>query len=218
MTHPEEASGPRPVDEIAARTLRTVEALDQHAYLWDRLGPHLQAPMNQFAWIRQSALQMGNGFRLHVSIVEERGASAAAPLALGGHPIKTLRFLGSDFLHEPMDLIHSGSESLACLAEFLCEAGYPIILRPIFSDSPAVAALQAASRRRGRVIVRPLFSTPWIPLDASWEDAPVHLNSGRRSDLRRARRTAERIGPLRALQKVSQSPRMPVRCARSSAG
>jgi CelD/BcsL family acetyltransferase involved in cellulose biosynthesis len=197
MTQPEEAPGRRPVDETAARTLRTVEALDQHVRLWDRMGANLRAPMLQFAWIRQSALQLGNHSRLHVSIVEGPDGAAAAPLALSGHPIGTLRFLGSDFLHEPMDLIHADSQSLARLAEFLCDAGYPIILRPIFADSPAVAALQAASRRRGRMIVRPLFGTPWIPLDASWEDAPAHLDSGRRSDLRRARRTAERIGPVR---------------------
>ena len=193
----QEALDPNTVNGIAVLTLRTVEALDEHSHLWSRLGANLGTPMHHFAWIRQSAVHLGDDARLHVSILDGSGAAGVAPLVLSGRPIPTLRFIGADFLYEPMDLIHTDSGSLARLADFLCNAGYPIILRPIFADSPTVAALQAASRRRGFTILRPLFSTPWIPLDPSWEDAPRHLESGRRSDLRRARRTAERIGPVR---------------------
>ena len=39
-------------------------------------------------------------------------------------------------------------------------------------------------------------SHPWLQLDESWQRPEEHLNSGRRSDLRRARRNAEKIGPI----------------------
>jgi CelD/BcsL family acetyltransferase involved in cellulose biosynthesis len=37
---------------------------------------------------------------------------------------------------------------------------------------------------------------PWIPLDESWLQPEQHLNAGRRSDLRRACRSAEQFGPI----------------------
>ena len=37
---------------------------------------------------------------------------------------------------------------------------------------------------------------PWLQLGESWLKPEEHLNSGRRSDLRRARRNAEKFGPL----------------------
>ena len=46
---------------------------------------------------------------------------------------------------------------------------------------------------------------PWIPLDASWTRPEERLNAGRRSDLRRARRIAERIGPVH-VEVLSPSP------------
>ena len=44
--------------------------------------------------------------------------------------------------------------------------------------------------------MRPMPAHPWLQLDESWLKPEEHLNSGRRSDLRRARRNAEKFGPL----------------------
>jgi hypothetical protein len=40
-------------------------------------------------------------------------------------------------------------------------------------------------------MTRPRQSCPYIALDDSWVEPESHLNAGRRSDLRRARRKAE---------------------------
>jgi len=44
--------------------------------------------------------------------------------------------------------------------------------------------------------VSPQASCPFILLDPSWREPESHLNSGRRSDLRRARRKAEQLGTV----------------------
>jgi CelD/BcsL family acetyltransferase involved in cellulose biosynthesis len=46
------------------------------------------------------------------------------------------------------------------------------------------------------VVKRPASGCPWIALDQSWEEPDQHLNAGHRSDLRRARRIAERLGAV----------------------
>jgi CelD/BcsL family acetyltransferase involved in cellulose biosynthesis len=45
--------------------------------------------------------------------------------------------------------------------------------------------------------VRPKRGHPYLPLDKSWLEPESHLNSGRRSDFRRAKRNAEKVGTLR---------------------
>jgi CelD/BcsL family acetyltransferase involved in cellulose biosynthesis len=67
----------------------------------------------------------------------------------------------------------------------------------MLADSPTVAALEQACRGRAILVRRPAANCPYITLDASWLEPESHLNSGRRSDLRRARRKAEQTGPVR---------------------
>ena len=59
-----------------------------------------------------------------------------------------------------------------------------------------MTAIQRAYRGRGLVLCRPMPGCPRIPLDQSWLEPERHLNAGRRSDLRRARRIAESFGPV----------------------
>ena len=62
--------------------------------------------------------------------------------------------------------------------------------------SPALAALKKAYHGKAIVFCRPALGCPWIALDDSWVQPEQHVNSGRRSDLRRARRNAKKIGPV----------------------
>ena len=57
-----------------------------------------------------------------------------------------------------------------------------------------LAALKKAFRGNAIVFSRTGRGCPWIALDDSWAEPEKHVNSGRRSDLRRARRNAEKIG------------------------
>jgi CelD/BcsL family acetyltransferase involved in cellulose biosynthesis len=63
-------------------------------------------------------------------------------------------------------------------------------------DSPIVKAIVEVYRGRGWVIQKKAIGAPYIPLDASWQQPESHLNSGRRSDMRRARRHAAENGEV----------------------
>jgi hypothetical protein len=45
---------------------------------------------------------------------------------------------------------------------------------------------------------KPAGGSPWIPLDDSWAEPEMRLEAGRRSDLRRATRLAEKMGAVEA--------------------
>jgi CelD/BcsL family acetyltransferase involved in cellulose biosynthesis len=64
------------------------------------------------------------------------------------------------------------------------------------AESPLLAAVAKAAAGRAAVVKRPQASCPYIQLDESWLDPLSHLNAGRRSDLRRARRKAEQLGSV----------------------
>ena len=80
-----------------------------------------------------------------------------------------------------------------------------LYLKRIPAESPTVAALRRAYRGKGVVISRPHAAYPWVPLDPTWSSPESRLNAGRRSDVRRARRIAEGLGPLR-VDVLSPSP------------
>jgi CelD/BcsL family acetyltransferase involved in cellulose biosynthesis len=99
-------------------------------------------------------------------------------------------------LREPMDLLAEDAAALDRLAERLVEVGYPLRLERLSASSPTIAALERACRGRASLWVRPQPACPFIALDNSWRDPLAHLNAGRRSDWRRARRRAETLGPV----------------------
>lgn len=59
-----------------------------------------------------------------------------------------------------------------------------------------MVALRRACAREWITFCRPSRGCPYITLDESWSEPERHVNAGRRSDLRRARRAAEKIGPV----------------------
>jgi CelD/BcsL family acetyltransferase involved in cellulose biosynthesis len=95
-----------------------------------------------------------------------------------------------------MDFVHADGSDLDGLARALVGAQRPIVLRRVRADSPAVAALRRACAREWITFCRPSRGCPYITLDDSWSEPEQHVNAGRRSDLRRAWRAAEKIGPV----------------------
>ncbi len=95
-----------------------------------------------------------------------------------------------------MDLVAHDNESLAALAKALARLNEPLLLERLPANSPAIEELKNACRGRALVVERPSANCPYITLDASWIEAEKHLNSGRRSDLRRAARKAEQLGEV----------------------
>lgn len=111
------------------------------------------------------------------------------------HGVPRLAALGVDATHEPMDVLHRSAASLEALVDALLQQGLAWEIGRVPADSSTVEAIEHTCRGRAVVIRRARPAAPYIVLDPSWIEPEQHLNSGRRSDLRRARRKAEKFGP-----------------------
>jgi len=123
-------------------------------------------------------------------------SGALAPLVQLNGRLNRLELLGVKHLSEPQDLLYSDSASLRELLSFLYETGSPLFLERVPADSATIAAIQEIYKRRGVVILRQARPFPRIVLSDDWRQPESRLNSGRRSDLRRAVRIGEQIGAL----------------------
>lgn len=97
---------------------------------------------------------------------------------------------------EPTDLLARTPQALAGLAEAIARDSRPLRIPRIAVDSPALAALEVAYRRRGWLRKSPAESFPTIELDERWAEPGGGLSSSRRSALRRSRRKAEERGEI----------------------
>jgi len=170
-----------------APPVRTLPDLEPLAPAWRALGPHAALPTQGWAWVRAAAEHLAPEGSLRV-VVE---GDAVAPLvARGGR----LEMLGVAELSEPSDLLCGSADARAALCRRLARTGRPLFLVRLPAASPTVEALRATYGRR--LVVRPHAGSPAIDLDESWREPESKLGSKRRSDLRRARRRAEQIGPI----------------------
>jgi len=121
---------------------------------------------------------------------------ALAPLVERGGIVSRLEMLGVRELYEPMDFLYDDPSHLSTLAEALAGMGAVLCLGRLPADSPVIAALRKAYRLRGWVHTLPAASYPYISLNGAWIEPERQFNAGRRSDFRRARRHAEKMGPV----------------------
>jgi CelD/BcsL family acetyltransferase involved in cellulose biosynthesis len=187
----------------AIKLLQRPEELAALAGAWDRLAAaQAGGPMQYAAWAQAyAAMSEAPERALHVVVAGGPQPTAIAPLVRRRGRRARLELLGVQELYEPLDFLYATPAALDPLADALVRLGVPLFLERLPADSPVVAALQRAYRGRGVVLCRPTPEwpgCPWIPLDASWREPEQHLNTGRRSDLRRAWRLAERMGSVRS--------------------
>lgn len=176
------------------------DALSALAPAWDATAGTEALPMQRYAWIRACADTPVAGGRAHVLYVGDVHApDAIGPLVVRPSPWggRRLELLGMRALGEPTDLVGGGENgALGHLAETVAQLRIPLTLHRIRAESGAVRAIQGAFRGRGVVRLRPDIGWPGITLEAGSPEPEARLNGGRRSDLRRARRLAERTGPV----------------------
>ena len=185
--------------------IRSLEELEGLGDLWDALA-RSGMPMQDHAWTRAAASSFAAEGRLHiVAAGVPPDVTAIAPLAWSRGGDGCLELIGMDELGEPMDFLYADPSALAPLTDALAGFGGCLSLTRVPAASPVIAALQRSYRGRGVVICRPVGGYPWIPLDARWREPEGQIGSGRRSDLRRARRIAEKMGPVSA-EVVSPAP------------
>lgn len=175
-----------------------LDELDKLRPIWHEQAAGLNSPMQAYAWIRACAETMLTADDELYLLTGKTPSPTLAPLVRRRGKQTRLELLGVHELTEPMDFFYPTPSALEPLARAIAQLRMPVLLERILADSPVVTALQHAYRGRGVVLRRPMPSCPWISLDRSWLQPEHHLNAGRRSDLRRARRIAESLGPVRA--------------------
>jgi CelD/BcsL family acetyltransferase involved in cellulose biosynthesis len=95
-----------------------------------------------------------------------------------------------------MDFAYSNDEQLGELAEAVLGLKRPLFLGRMPAGSPTISALRRAARGRAAIVVRPSAPSLFVPLGERWTDPLRALPSRRRNLMTRARRRAERIGPV----------------------
>ena len=180
--------------------------LDDIAPFWRTLEGDITSPIKQCLWSESCCATLPFDGELHFVLVKTGSQTGAiAPLVRAKGILGRLEHLGVKILREPTDFVFSDPVALKSLARTFVKLGYPLFLDRIPADSPTVAAIQEAYRGRGLVLLRSAQPYPRILLHEGWRNPESQVNSGRRSDLRRAVRNAEKIGPL-SYQILSPTP------------
>ncbi len=171
--------------------------LDGIAPFWRALEGGMTSPVQQYLWSESCCATLPLDGTLDLVVVKTGSRTGAiAPLVLTKGILGRLEHLGVSILREPTDLLFSDPVALKNLADLLVKLGSPLFLERIPADSPTIAAIQEAYCGRGLVLLRPAQPHPRILLHEGWRQPESQLNSGRRSDLRRAARIAGRMSPL----------------------
>ncbi len=165
---------------------------------WSDLADTVGGPIEHPAWHCTCAALLGAAETPWLATAYAHGRlEALLPLVKRRrHGVPRLVAMGVDEHHEPMDVLHRSAASLEALVDALLRQGVAWELGRVPADSSTLEAVERTCRRRAIVIRRARPAAPYIVLDPSWTEPEQHLNSGRRSDLRRARRKAEKFGPL----------------------
>jgi hypothetical protein len=153
--------------------------------------------MQHFIWSRACAQTFSAHYSLRVLTVGPAHRPAAIAPMVGRHsaPMR-LEMTGVTELYEPMDLCYESPAALAALAKALADLGIPLVLKRLPAQSPAIPAIERAFKGRGMVFLQPKDSCPYIELDEQWKEPEQKFNPGRRSDFRRMRRHAEKLGTV----------------------
>lgn len=196
-------SPPAPAGVQADYAVSVIHDRDDLADLtdaWQALGTQAGGPIEHHEWaaaILETARELDSPSVVAVNSGEQLVALAALEIKrLAG--VRRQLMLGESWHREPMDLLARDEVALQHLAHALAKTRWPYVLGRLPAESNSVLALRAAFAGRAKIIERPQAATPFIPLDASWKQPEQHLNSGRRSDLRRAQRRAEKLGSVKA--------------------
>ena len=180
--------------------------LDEIAPFWRMLEGDTTSPIQQYLWSESCCATLPLDGDIHFFVAKTGSQTGAiAPLVRAKSILGRLEHLGVKVLREPADLLFSDPVALQSLANALVKLGSPLFLDRIPADSPTVAAIQEAYRGRGLVLLRSAQPYPRILLHQGWRKPESQLNRGRRSDLRRALRNAEKIGPV-SYQILSPTP------------
>jgi CelD/BcsL family acetyltransferase involved in cellulose biosynthesis len=179
----------------AVRVLHDVSGVQD---AWETLSSISGSPMLGPGWTHAAAVALGQQQGLHVLVAgEPPRLRAIAPLFVRPGSGDRLEFVAGRELYEPMDFLYEDAASVEAIAAALAEAAIPVFLHRIPACSPVIPALIRSYRGRGWVVRRQVAGCSWLPLDPGWAQPVERLEPRLRSSLRRARRIARTLGPVR---------------------
>lgn len=188
----------RTVWRRSVRLIRDPRELDALAPDWNALAGCHAGPVQRVEWVQSCVATLlppdARGLRL-VSVRRDGQLVAIAPLVarrlLGW---SRLEQAGLAEISEPQDLLYADEAALRVLLRVLLRQPKALALERLPEQSLVPRIVQGVTGRRALVRVCDQGDYPSLILD---RDPDAMLNAGRRSDMRRALRRAERHGPVR---------------------
>ncbi|MEZ5817502.1 MAG: GNAT family N-acetyltransferase [Hyphomicrobiaceae bacterium] len=185
-----------------SRDFGAVQLLDFDAFsqrAWNGVAPDRMTPMQQHIWIRAaiSALSPEKDVKV-LTVGTPESPLALAPLSIDRSGPHCYRLLGAEEFGESVEVIYRDKGALSALVRGLSRLGYPISFGHYPLDTSFVECLRRAFRARGLVVERKLgvAAMPCLKLDRTWLHPEERLSATRRSDYRRKRRKAEKLGEV----------------------
>jgi hypothetical protein len=155
-------------------------------------------PMQHVAWVDCASRWFAQTRNIvNFETPSSRESHSSVVMVQSGKAIRRLQLAGGAETGEPGDLNWSDEEDLATLAGRIVSNALPVSLTRVPADSHSISALQQAARGRAIVKLSPSLGSPYITLDARWNEPQTQFNAGRRSDFRRAQRHGEDSGGLK---------------------
>lgn len=200
---------PLPSRHFEIETVTDVLHFEEKAWQWNessnffseydpQAGEQIVSPMCLMGWWQASCASFSSGTSLAAVAVNEGYApSAIAPLFGQGRWSLWCEPPGACHVYEPTEFLYRDQAALACLADHLASMQTSLVLPRVFADSPTVSVLERAYSQHGQVIRRPSGSCPYIAIAHDVDAAESLLSKRLLSDLRRARRKADKLGKVR---------------------
>jgi CelD/BcsL family acetyltransferase involved in cellulose biosynthesis len=177
-------------------------AITDHLRAWLDLQNRVESsPMATVEWARAyfesygQSTESKDAVRVLVAIAESQGRIAAVIPLVERTPFgyRYFELLNSSELWEPADMLYDSIEALGALIRHVLQYGIPLILPRHPSDASSRTAIASNVFGALKVLFRSRSSSPRVSIG----DNPDHvLNAGRRSDLRRAMKRAEKLGAV----------------------
>ncbi len=175
----------------------TTEGLFRLHPEWNRLAARFETPLLSHEFIRACAEAYAKPNRLAIFVLRDGSEiQAIAPLhaaTYGG--VKRFEFLG-ERKDEPNGFLYAGTPALDGLARSILATRVPLKLARLPSDSPELETFRRVAHRKGVSIEADDGATVTIPLAPTMAELEKRMSSGRRSDMRRYRRRAEKNGAV----------------------
>ncbi len=180
------------------RIIKNFSELDTVKSDWEILAQKHENPLLDWEWMSACAEAFYQDDQLYVIIHrEDEEIQAIVPLFLHReNGVHKLEIIGTPSLGEPAGFLYRDLAALDGLLRNLLKQGLPISLRRLEEGSDDLNAVENVFQYHSLHSLREGGASPWIPIESDWSTFESRISSRRKSDMRRARRRAEKHGTV----------------------